>query len=68
MLSRDLRAVRLANPKSITISVLYVQIDTNDHSLGDPLSNIAFQLVNQNQGLLEEAEGNGASDFFSPRW
>ena len=47
--------------------MLYVQIDTNDHSLGDPLSNIAFQLVTQNQGLLE-AEGNGAGDFFSRRW
>ena len=48
--------------------MLYVQIDTNDHSLGDPLSNIAFQLVTQNQGLLQEAGGNGAGDFFSPRW
>ena len=44
--------------------MLYVQIDANDHSLGDPLSNVAFQLVTQNQGLLQEAEGNDAGDLF----
>ena len=57
----------LASLPAERLGMLYVQIDTNDHSLGDPLSNIAFQLVTQNQGLLE-AEGNGAGDFFSPRW
>ena len=58
----------LASLPAGRLGMLYVQIDANDHSLGDPLSNVAFQLVTQNQGLLEEAEGNGASDFFSPRW
>ena len=57
----------LASLPAGRLGMLYVQIDTNDHSLGDPLSNVAFQLVTQNQGL-EEEEGNGAGDLFSLRW
>jgi hypothetical protein len=29
------------------LGMLYVQIDPNDPSLGDPLSNIVFRLVTQ---------------------
>ena len=58
----------LASLPAGRLGMLYVQIDTNDHSLGDPLSNVAFQLVTQNQGLLEEEEGNGVGDLFSLRW